>query len=82
MRLKRGPMRAVTPSGMISMTALDTIYDELWAERARASKARAALAFLRGVLDTCQRFKQPITPALIAAMIRECNDVLEPETQG
>jgi hypothetical protein len=41
-------------------------------------KARAGLAFVRGVLDTCQRFKRPLTPGLIAMMLKECNDVLEP----
>lgn len=65
------------------MTALtDEMADQLQAERTRASNARCALAFVRGVLVGCQRFGQPVTPALVAAMLRECNEGLEVELDG
>ena len=56
----------------------DILADQLHTERTRAMQARAALSFIRGVLDTCQRFGQPLTAGLLRAMLKECNDVLEP----
>ena len=56
----------------------DELASQLHTERCRAMQARAALAFIRGTLDTCQRFGQPLSPRLVAAMLKECNDVLEP----
>ncbi|CAB4187963.1 hypothetical protein UFOVP1169_34 [uncultured Caudovirales phage] len=41
------------------------------------STARGALAFIRGVLDTCQRFEREITPGLVDAMLKEASAVLD-----
>lgn len=60
----------------------DELASQLHTERCRAMQARAALAFIRGTLDTCQRFDKPVTAGLLQAMLKECNDVLDPETTG
>ena len=52
-------------------------FDKYMQAQSDLSTARAALAYMRGVLNTCQRYKQEITPSLVDAMLKEATAVLD-----
>ena len=57
----------------LHITELTTQLDH---NRAKAMRARCSLAFIHGVLDTCTRFKQPLTSALVEAMMKSAKEGL------